>query len=447
MTTQREADLLAAAYAAGMTSPKELANFMAQVTHESGGLTHLEEGFRYPGGLSTVPVRSARESPDGPAAHQAAMNGDPKPLAELMYGGKENNGPGEGYLYRGRGYIQLTGHRNYEVMGKALGLDLVHHPELAAEPEVAARIAIKFWELNIPDTAKEDVAKATHVINRGDQGLADRQERAGSWEAKLTPDVMAGLARGEVTLPIAAEHGHGHRPPAGGALRQGSEGEAVRALQTQLGELGYLKDAQGHPAVPDGHFGPQTAAALRAFQHDHGLQADAVAGPATQHALQGAQHPVVTQPNATGAPPLAGPVLLSDPAHPDNALYCQARSHVHQLDASLGRTPDGLSDNLAGVATVQARRDGLERIDQVALSTDGQRLWAVQTPPGRSDHLFDLRSSVPTEAVHTPLAQSSAQWPQAMEQFQSQQQAHQASQAQAMEMGQQAPQQGPQMMR
>lgn len=47
-----------------------------------------------------------RASPEGPAAHRAAMNGDPKPLAEFMYGGKESNGLGEGYLYRGwgRGY-------------------------------------------------------------------------------------------------------------------------------------------------------------------------------------------------------------------------------------------------------------------------------------------------------------------------------------------------------
>jgi len=181
MTTQREADLLAAAYAAGMTSPKELVNFMAQVTQESGGLTHLEEGFRYPRGLDSVPVRSARERPEGPAAHRAAMNGDPKPLAELMYDGKEGNGPGEGYLYRGRGYIQLTGHRNYETMGKALDLDLVNHPELAAQPDVAARIAVKFWEINVPDTAREDVAKATHVINRGDEGLKERQGHAVAW--------------------------------------------------------------------------------------------------------------------------------------------------------------------------------------------------------------------------------------------------------------------------
>lgn len=437
MTTQREADFLAAAYASGITSPKELANLMGQVSHESGGLTRLEESFRYSGGLKDVPVASARNSADGEAAHRAAMQGDPKPLAELMYGGKMGNAPGEGYTYRGRGYIQLTGHDNYEAMGKALGLDLVNHPELAAEPDVAARIAIKFWEDNVPANAREDVTMATHVINRGDKGLADREQRAAAWEAKLTPEVMAGLARGEMTLPVVSDREHG-QPLAGKVLRQGSEGADVTALQAKLGQLGYLKDAQGHASTPDGRFGPLTADAVQAFQRDHGLQADAVAGPATQHALQEAQQATMGRPSPFSAPSLAGPLLLNDPAHADNALYCQARSHVHQLDAQLGRIPDDYSDNLAGAVTVQARADGLQRIDQVALSTDGQWLWAVQTPPGRTDHLFDLRTSVPTDAIHTSMVQSSAHWPQAMEQFQAQQQAQQASQAQVMDQVQQA---------
>lgn len=101
MTTQRQADFLAAAYASGITSPRELANLMAQVSQESGGLTQVEESFRYSGGLQAVPVRAARESPDGPAAHREAMNGNPEPLAELMYGGRMGNDqPGDGYKFR-----------------------------------------------------------------------------------------------------------------------------------------------------------------------------------------------------------------------------------------------------------------------------------------------------------------------------------------------------------
>lgn len=137
------------------------------------------------------------------------------------------------------------------------------------------------------------------------------------------------------------------------------------------------------------------------------------------------------------------PQRLDDPAHPDHALFQQARGQVVALDQSLGRTPDALTDQLASAAAVQARADGLQRIDQVALSTDGQRLWSVQTPPGRTDHLFDLRTSVPTAEAMTPMEQSGAKWPQAMQQFE-QAQAQQQAQSQQVTQ-QQAQSQGPVM--
>lgn len=123
------------------------------------------------------------------------------------------------------------------------------------------------------------------------------------------------------------------------------------------------------------------------------------------------------------------PVRLDDPGHPDHALFQQVRSHVVALDHSMGRTPDVHTDQLASSATVQARADGLHRVDQVALSTDGQRLWAVQIPPGRTDHLFDLRTSVPTAEAMTPMEHSAAKWPEAMHEFQ-QNQAQQQAQSQ-----------------
>jgi putative chitinase len=126
------------------------------------------------------------------------------------------------------------------------------------------------------------------------------------------------------------------------------------------------------------------------------------------------------------APSPAGSLLLNNPAHPDHALFRQAQAHVHGLDAQLGRTSDVHSDNLAGMLALRARADGLQRIDQVALSTDRQRLWAVQTTPGRTGHLVDLRTSVPTDAANTSMAQSSAQWPSAMAQYQTQLHAQQA---------------------
>ncbi|HEY4092694.1 MAG TPA: XVIPCD domain-containing protein [Luteibacter sp.] len=138
------------------------------------------------------------------------------------------------------------------------------------------------------------------------------------------------------------------------------------------------------------------------------------------------------------------PTRLDDANHPDHALFQQVRGHVVALDHSMGRTPDVHTDQLASAATVQARADGLDRVSQIALSDDGSRLWAVQTPPGRTDHLFDKQSSVPTAEAMTPMHESAAKWPEAMQQFQQTQQ--QQTQTQSQQVTQdQAQTQGPVM--
>lgn len=139
-------------------------------------------------------------------------------------------------------------------------------------------------------------------------------------------------------------------------------------------------------------------------------------------------------------PPSHSATRLDDASHPDHAMFQQARGQVHALDRQLGRTPDERSDNLAAAVTVAARADGLSRIDQVALSGDGSRLWAVQTPPGRTDHLFDLRTSVTTQAANQSIEHSSAQWPQAMQQgHETQQQAQAQTQTQQQTQAAQGP--------
>src|SRR3954465_9382903 len=127
MAIDRETQVLADATAAGITRPRELANFMAQVTHESNGLNRLEESFRYTRNISQIPVQSAwREGTESlQAAPLQALQGKPERLAELMYGGRNGNDqPGDGWRYHGRGYIQLTGKDNYRAAGEALELDL-----------------------------------------------------------------------------------------------------------------------------------------------------------------------------------------------------------------------------------------------------------------------------------------------------------------------------------
>jgi len=84
--------------------------------------------------------------------------------------------PGDGPRYKGRGIFQLTGRANYESVGKALGLDLVNHPELAETPEVAVRTACEYWKSrNLQVYAdRDDIRSMTLHINGGYNGLTTR---------------------------------------------------------------------------------------------------------------------------------------------------------------------------------------------------------------------------------------------------------------------------------
>ncbi|HEY4093537.1 MAG TPA: XVIPCD domain-containing protein [Luteibacter sp.] len=112
-------------------------------------------------------------------------------------------------------------------------------------------------------------------------------------------------------------------------------------------------------------------------------------------------------------------VALDHPQHPDNALFKKVLEGVHQVDAKQGRTPDQLSDNLAASLTVAARKEGLDKVNHVLLDDPGVRTYAVQ---GELNSPLKQLASVDTaQAVATPVAQSSAQWQQAAETRQAQQ--------------------------
>ncbi|MGF6712207.1 hypothetical protein QFZ41_003171 [Luteibacter sp. W1I16] len=91
---------------------------------------------------------------------------------------------------------------------------------------------------------------------------------------------------------------------------------------------------------------------------------------------------------------MVNPPQLNDAAHPDHLLFEQARQAVYQLDTKHGRAPDTLSENLAASLTVAARREGMSRIDHVALSEDAQRAYAVQ---GELNSPFKKVADISTE--------------------------------------------------
>lgn len=400
MAIDRETQVLTDATAAGITNPRELANFMAQVTHESNGLNRLEESFRYTRNISQIPVQSAwREGPDAlEAARKQALMGKPEPLAELMYVGRNgNNEPGDGWKYHGRGYIQLTGKDNYRAAGEALDLDLVKHPELAADPQNASKIAVWYWENRVPENAKDDVRAATKAVNGKYNGLEDREHRFEDWKQRLTPEVMHRLAEGNVGQPQPAHPTHDASKAA--PLKEGAAGEDVRLLQGSLARLGYTDGKHGEIHT-DGKFGPGTRAALEAFQRDHHLPADGVAGERTMEAIAQAKHQDAIQRASQAG-------RLDSPMHPDHAMFEQARAAVHAIDAQYGRTPDKQSDQLAGAVTAEAKIQGLTKIDHVLLSDDGTRAYAVQ-----GDLNSPLKRTVEVDtakAVNTPIEQSGAE--------------------------------------
>ena len=152
---------------------KRIAAFIAQVGHESGHLTHLVENLNY----SADALR--RNWPSRFSVELAsAVARKPEQIANIAYGNRMGNtAPGDGWKYRGRGLIQITGKNNYRACGEALGLDLIAQPDLLEKPLHACMSAAWFWatnELNtLADARKFDAI--TQRMNGGQTGAADRQ--------------------------------------------------------------------------------------------------------------------------------------------------------------------------------------------------------------------------------------------------------------------------------
>lgn len=151
----------------------ELDDFLGQVLHESGGLEHMEEGLNYSAArlMRVWPARFPTEEAALPFAY------NPEALANNVYGGRMGNDePGDGWLYRGRSPIQITGKDNYRKVGNLLGQDLVGIPQLLSQPRFALEACIAWWEDAIPDRLLGDLEKVTRRVNGGLTGLAQRED-------------------------------------------------------------------------------------------------------------------------------------------------------------------------------------------------------------------------------------------------------------------------------
>lgn len=187
LAKQREANLLSAAEAQGITDPKEKAAFMAQMSHESIGFSAMKEkgsGARYEGRRDLGNVYA-----------------------------------GDGERYKGRGFVQLTGRSNYADMTKRLqskfpGIDLVANPELMEREDVAQAAAIEFWKKSGAGAAARagDIETTSARINGRNRttgranGIEDRIARTRQYEAKIASGAFAAAPKG-FSAPISTTDG------------------------------------------------------------------------------------------------------------------------------------------------------------------------------------------------------------------------------------------------
>lgn len=156
-------------------TPKRMAMFIAQTAHESGNFGTTQENLYYSAKGLTGTFKKYFPTVESAEAYAKK----PEKIANRVYGSRMGNGheaSGEGYKYRGRGVIQLTGKDNYTACGRALELDLLTDPDSVAENPVAVLSAGWFWNTRrLNDWAdKGDVLTVTKRINGGTIGLADR---------------------------------------------------------------------------------------------------------------------------------------------------------------------------------------------------------------------------------------------------------------------------------
>ena len=159
----------------GIMSPTQQASFIGQCGHECGHFKTLEENLNYR--AEALMKLWPKRFPLLEIAKQYERN--PRKIANKVYAdrmGNRDEASGDGYRFRGRGCIQLTGHSGYYHAGQALGVDFVMEPDLVATPQFAALTAGWFWNTHKLNqyADNQDYKMMTKKINGGFIGLDDR---------------------------------------------------------------------------------------------------------------------------------------------------------------------------------------------------------------------------------------------------------------------------------
>jgi len=342
---------LASAAKYGITGP-HLAQFMAQLDHESGGFKTVEENLRYSAKRLMEIFPKYYKDP----AIAALEEYSPIAIANRVYANRMGNGPpesGDGYKYRGRGLIQLTGKDNYKRFGQLAGVDLVSNPDMAGSLGTAADIAAAFYKKNVMDKGipGEDTAKATKAINGGSIGLSHRESLFASYmkdpnALKAGPEATPAAAGGPEPEPSLAAQGQdakvgggggGSAPPAGtmqaaDASSKGASAPAATPSVASSDPLATMSDGTAVDSKPmvaaKQSYGPTitpTQDTLGAIATQQSTQQ-----AANQIAMQAAPAPVVVNNSGGGS---------QQPTTPpkQNLPKASARSNDNSFNRALAR--------------------------------------------------------------------------------------------------------------
>jgi len=165
----------------GIDGPLRLSHFLSQCAHESGNFKFLKENLNYSAdGLRKI---FPKYFPTIEAANKYARQ--PEKIANKVYGNRMGNGDeasGDGFKFRGRGYIQLTGKDNYAAFDKFVDDDIMANPDLVATKYPLTSAAFffhknKLWEVCDRGHSDDIVLAVTKRVNGGTHGLADRQDK------------------------------------------------------------------------------------------------------------------------------------------------------------------------------------------------------------------------------------------------------------------------------
>jgi putative chitinase len=173
-----------------INTPLRLAHFLSQVAHESGNFKFLKENLNY--GAAGLMSTFSKYFKDEATAKQYERK--PEKIASRVYANRMGNGDeasGDGWKFRGRGYIQLTGKVNYKAFSDFIKQDCVANPDLVSDKYPLTSAAWffdknKLWDICDKGAGDDIVLAVTKRVNGGTHGLADRQGKFNTFNSLLS---------------------------------------------------------------------------------------------------------------------------------------------------------------------------------------------------------------------------------------------------------------------